>query len=197
MDLRHVSKTESCYKFFLKEHIKQPKPGKRNPELVLPAFPADKRLCVITCLDAYIAKTETVRNTQNTRLFLSYTKPYHPVTKNTLSRWVKYVMEKSRIDINMLRSHSTRSASTSAALRSGVPIDIIMKVAGWSTKCTFARFYNKKFKPGVAPGIFQRGADSSDKGAKIWFSGYYECQKSPKKLCFTFRRGLACSDGRL
>ena len=34
--------------------------------------------------------------------------------------------------------------------------------------------------PGVAPGMFQRGADSSDEEAKIWFSGYYKCQKSPK-----------------
>ena len=42
---------------------------------------------------------------------------------------------------------------------------------------------------GVAPGIFRLGADSSDEGAKIWFSGYYKCQKSPKKSLFTFRRG--------
>ena len=26
------------------------------------------------------------------------------------------------------------------------------------------------------------------RGAKIWFLGYYKCQKSPKKSCFTFRR---------
>ena len=49
----------------------------------------------------------------------------------------------------------------------------------------------------VAPGIFRRGADFSDKGAKIWFSGHYKCQKSPKRSRFTFRRGLACSDGGL
>ena len=36
-------------------------------------------------------------------------------------------------------------------------------------------------KPGAAPGIFRLGADSSDKGAKILFSGYSKCQKSPKK----------------
>ena len=33
------------------------------------------------------------------------------------------------------------------------------------------------------------GADSSDEGGKIWFSGYYKRQKSPKKLLSTFRRG--------
>ena len=82
----------------------------------------------MTCLDAYIAKTETVCNAHNTRLILSYTKSYHPVTKGTLSRWVKYVMEKSGIDITTFRPHSTRSTSTSTALRCGVPLDIIMKV---------------------------------------------------------------------
>ena len=44
---------------------------------------------------------------------------------------------------------------------------------------------------GVAPGIFRRGADSSDEGAKIWFLGYYKYQKSPKKSLFTFRRGAS------
>ena len=41
---------------------------------------------------------------------------------------------------------------------------------------------------------FPTGAESSDEGAKIWFSGYHKCQKYPKKLLFTFQRGLACSD---
>ena len=35
------------------------------------------------------------------------------------------------------------------------------------------------------------GADSYYEGAKIWLSGYYKCQKSPKKLLFTFRRGAS------
>ena len=36
---------------------------------------------------------------------------------------------------------------------------------------------------------FPTGADSSDDGAKIWLSGYYKCQKYPKKLLFAFRGG--------
>ena len=43
----------------------------------------------------------------------------------------------------------------------------------------------------VAPAIFRRGAGSSDEGAKIWFSRYYKCQKSPKKSLFFFRRGAS------
>ena len=41
----------------------------------------------------------------------------------------------------------------------------------------------------MAPGIFRRGADSSDEGAKMWLSGYCKCQKFPKNSLFTFRRG--------
>ena len=59
IDLKHVSKTGSSYIFCLDDHLKQSKPGKRNPELLLPAFPADKKLCIMTCLEAYIARTET------------------------------------------------------------------------------------------------------------------------------------------
>jgi len=83
------------------------------------------------CLDAFIVITETVWNTQNTRLFLSYTTPYHPVSKSTFSRWAKHVMEKSGIDIKTFKPHSTRSESTCAAFRSGLPLDVTMQVAGW------------------------------------------------------------------
>ena len=38
------------------------------------------------------------------------------------------------------------------------------------------------------------GADSSDEGAKIWFSGYYRCQKSPKNCFPPSDGGLTCSD---
>ena len=34
-------------------------------------------------------------------------------------------------------------------------------------------------------------ANFSDKGAKIWLSEYYKCQKSPTKSLFTFRLGAS------
>ena len=39
------------------------------------------------------------------------------------------------------------------------------------------------------------GTDSSDNRAKIWFSGYYKCQKSPKNRSSPSDVGLECSDG--
>ena len=46
------------------------------------------------------------------------------------------------IDMGLFTPHSTRSASTSAVV-SRVPIDTIIKTAGWSTDCTFRKFYKR------------------------------------------------------
>jgi len=143
IDLEHVSKDKSAYNFYLNKLIKQSRPGKEQPVLVLPAFPADRRLCVVTYLEAYIARTETLQKT-NTKLFLSFTKPHHPVTSSTISRWAKTVMYKSGIGVNKFKPNSTRSSSTSAAYHKGVPLDIIMKSAGWSSECTFASYYKRE-----------------------------------------------------
>ncbi|CAC5367449.1 unnamed protein product [Mytilus coruscus] len=48
------------------------------------------------------------------------TKPYKPVTKSTIARWVKTVMKSSGINIECFGPHSCRSASTSAALGQGL-----------------------------------------------------------------------------
>ena len=44
---------------------------------------------------------------------------------------------------------------------------------------------------GGARNFPMEGADSSEEGAKIWFSGYYKCQKSPKNSLFIFRQGAS------
>ncbi|CAC5381269.1 unnamed protein product [Mytilus coruscus] len=41
------------------------------------------------------------------------------------------------------KTHSTRGASTSAALRAGVSVNTILKSAGWTNESTFRQFYNR------------------------------------------------------
>ena len=60
-----------------------------------------------------------------------------------------------------------------------------VKLVGQFVKCPL---------PGIPPGISDGGLTLPARGAKIWFSGYYKYQKSPKKSHFTFRRGLPCSE---
>ena len=65
------------------------------------------------------------------RLLLSYVKPYGPVSSDTISRWVKFVLQSSGIDVNIFKPHSTRSASTSKAKLSDVPsADIVARMDG-------------------------------------------------------------------
>ena len=44
--------------------------------------------------------------------------------------------------MDLFAPHSTRSASTSMVV-SRVPLDTIIKTAGWSTDCTFREFYRR------------------------------------------------------
>ena len=91
----------------------------------------------------YLEKTKDIRGLIN-KLFISFRRPHKEVGTQTISRWIKKVMCKSGIDVNIFSAYSTRHASTSAAKRSGVNIDQIRKTAGWSKDSeTFARFYNR------------------------------------------------------
>ena len=52
-------------------------------------------------------------------------------------------------------------------------LSLITRDQGWRQECS------------------NRGVDSSNEGAEIWFSEYNKCQKSPKKSLFNFRQGAS------
>ena len=45
------------YKFIIQDFVKQSAPGRKQPELILPVFPADCRVCVYSVLSEYIKCT--------------------------------------------------------------------------------------------------------------------------------------------
>lgn len=94
-------------------------------------------------MTSYLKRTKILRNEEN-KLFVAIKKPHKAVGSQTLSRWIKSVLSVSGLDTSKFGAYSTRHASTSAAKRSGVSIDLILKSAGWTNKSqTFARFYNR------------------------------------------------------
>ena len=136
-------KTEFVFK--LDDLLKQNRPGCNIVFISLKAYPPDRRLCIYTVLKEYLSRTRTIRTVSNSnKLLLSYIKPYKNVTRDTISRWIKTVMCRSGIDTKIYGSHSVRSASSSKAKVSGVPIATILERAGWSSESTFARFYSRK-----------------------------------------------------
>ena len=52
-------------------------------------------------------------------------------------------MAKAGINTKTFTAHSTRSASSSSAKRSGLPVNIIMNKVGWISTSTFTKFYDK------------------------------------------------------
>ena len=53
------------------------------------------------------------------------------------------VMQFSGINLDVYKAHSTRAASVSAAHRAQVPVQEILRKAGWSSAQTFAIYYDK------------------------------------------------------
>ena len=67
------------------------------------------------------------------QLLLSFQKAFTPVSKDTISCWIKIVLKEAGIYITQFTAHSTRAASISAAVKAGSPIKTILESAGWST----------------------------------------------------------------
>ena len=140
---------------YFKRDTKTSGPSKVK-EIFFPAFPQDRRLCVINYLKHYKEYTAEYRPKQSPStpdpLFLSIVSPDKPISSTTFARWTKTVLKDSGIDTSTFGSHSTRSASTSAAQKLGVSVSDILKVADWSREATFIKFYHKPIAP-AHPGI--------------------------------------------
>lgn len=121
--------------------IKQSKPGRKMISLRLKPY-ENPSICVLKVLKEYINRTRLLRQEEK-QLFISFVPPHKAVSKNTISRWLKKVLEEAGIEIDIFKAHSTRAASCSRAKRDNVNIDEILETAGWTNQRTFERFYDK------------------------------------------------------
>lgn len=125
--------------------VKTSSPNNLQPMLLLPFCREDPQLCVASTLCHYVEKTEEARRSRGIdKLLITFKRPYKAATTQSLSRWIRSVLEESGIDTSIFTAHSTRHAATSAAARRGVSIEIIRNTAGWtSSSQVFANFYNR------------------------------------------------------
>lgn len=130
---------------------KQTRPGYHPSEIVVDTFSDNCIICPVRTLKKYIDMSSTHRNAEE-QLFLSFCKPYKKVAKSTIARWLNTALRQAGIDTSF-KPHSFRSASTSALSRNGMPIDDILKHAGWSRSSTFRNFYNLPVKISVTNAI--------------------------------------------
>lgn len=143
IDLDDIQFTEEYIVILPNKLLKQSRPGYQPEKIVLKSYAQDENVCIVKTLKTYVNRTKNLRTDR--RLLIGTISPHKPVTKSTVSRWVKLVLQEAGID-SSFGAHSTRAASTSKASLKGVPLDIIIKTAGWSNAKTFAQFYQKRIE---------------------------------------------------
>ena len=147
LDVKDLCILQDKIIFPITSKIKQSRPSKHTTPLQFKFYPSDQKLCVVTHLTCYLEQTKDLRSTS--KLFISFIKPHKPVSTDTISRWCKNMLKKSGINTDLFSSHSSRSASSSKSKLSGIPINVIMKNAGWSNESVFANYYDKIIIPDV------------------------------------------------
>lgn len=141
IDIENIQISPSKILIFVPGQVKTSGRGKLQPLLVLPFF-KDPQLCPARTLAQYLTVTRNLRGSIKT-LFITTTRPTKPATTQTLSRWVSEILNASGVE-KIFRPHSTRHASTSAALRGGDSTDSMLCAAGWTpTSKMYAIFYNR------------------------------------------------------
>ena len=94
-------------------------------------------------------------------LLISFVRPHSAVSRDTISRWCRKVLEKVGIDISKYSAHSTRAASTSSLARKKFDLKEVMIAAGWTQEQTFQRFYNLPLNTSLNFGHALLTADNS------------------------------------
>ena len=72
-----------------------------------------------------------------------YVSPYKPVGSKIIARWLCTSIRSAGVDVSYT-GHSTRAASTSEAVESGLPIEAVLEAADWSSARTFEKHYHKQ-----------------------------------------------------
>ena len=144
LDLNFMTLSPGKVCFAIREVLKTSKPGSSFSLETNKYSVAETNICPFACLMEYLDATKPLRTSN--KLFVSYLKPHRPVSAQTISRWLTNVLNRSGVDTSY-GSHSVRHASTSKAASLNVHVDIILRMAGWSSERTFACFYRRKITP--------------------------------------------------
>lgn len=139
LNLKDSLREAERWTFFLEYRNKNRSSGPAH-KAVYEVFPENPKICPVRCMAAFLRRTETLR--RDDRLLIS-SKTGRGVSPSTVSAWVKDIL--AWAGLGDKRAHSTRSAATSRAFASGVPLNKVLEAACWSkTSSTFQRFYNKE-----------------------------------------------------
>lgn len=148
INVNFIKQSQENIQIFIPDKLKTSGINRLQPVITVPFFIEKPELCLGLTIVEYLKKTKPLRPINEQKLILTIKKPIHAATSQTVSHWIKKLLEDCGIDTNIFSAYSSRHASTSAALRGGTNIESIRKAAGWTEKSkVFSKFYNKPLLP--------------------------------------------------
>ena len=96
--------------FKLKTLLKHNRSGDSLSTIILKLFDECKKLCVVRTLKEYVNQTKKLKGEEK-KLLVSFAAPHARISRDTLSRWTLFVLNKAGVDTKKYASHSTRGAS--------------------------------------------------------------------------------------
>ena len=108
--------------------------------LEIQKFPGNALLCPVTAIQDYINITANCRGLVD-ELFVLYNRPSKPAAPYTVARWAKRIMIEA--GVGGFGVSSVRSSSASCSVLSGVQLDQLVGLVGWSSASTFVNSYLK------------------------------------------------------
>ena len=149
LNVHYMDKYNEIIIFQFDKKLKNSKQGKKLPQSEFHKFKENPDLCPVECLNTYLEISDKWRSKDKddvpipSQLLLSHIKPHETVSKPTIARWLKDILNLAGIDIGIYKAHSTRAAASSKAEAMGLSIEEIISKGNWSSKSMFEKFYHK------------------------------------------------------
>ena len=115
----------------------------------------ERDLCLYTAIYHYLKLTAYKHS--STSLFVSSLPPFAAAKSGTLLNWAKQLLEQAGVNTRVFKPHSTRAATTSNAFAAGLPLDMILGWARWTSADSFAKHYKQLLSADAA--TFRRQQD--------------------------------------
>jgi len=143
-ELSHINLTKGV--ILQRDHsinviIPKPKRGEAK-QICIDRLEEDPIICPVLVLLRYMEVMEANKKPdESTNLFRTIAKPHSNASEGTVAAWITKTLKLANIDTEIFKPHSTRSASSTNAVRSGAAEGDILKRAGWSRATTFRTYY--------------------------------------------------------
>ena len=102
--------------------LKQSRSNNYKCILNLKYFCQSPATCTVLPLQHYVDWTKSISG-RISQLFISFRKPYTPVSQSTTRRWITTPLREAGIDTSVFKSHSTRAGAASSARDNSMPVD--------------------------------------------------------------------------